>query len=103
MLVNPRPDNEEYTRYSFPSKNIEYLLTGKPVVAYLLSGMPEVYQDFMCTIDHEKSAAPAIAQAIGCALEQSTQQAEQKYHNFLTYVQQLQGERIANSILKITF
>lgn len=103
VLVNPRPDNEEYTRYSFPSKNIEYLLTGKPVVAYLLSGMPEVYQDFMCTIDHEKSAASAIAQAIGCALEQSTQQAEQKYHNFLTYAQQLRGERIANSILKIIF
>lgn len=25
VLVNPRPNNEEYTKYSFPSKDIEYL------------------------------------------------------------------------------
>ena len=29
VLVNPRPNEGEYTKYSFPSKNIEYLLSGK--------------------------------------------------------------------------
>ncbi len=50
VLVNPRSNNEEYTKYSFPSKNIEYLMTGKPVVAYLLDGMPNYYQDFLYLI-----------------------------------------------------
>ena len=50
VLVNPRPNNEEYTKYSFPSKTIEYLLTGNPVVAYKLDGMPEVYGEFITII-----------------------------------------------------
>ncbi len=50
VLVNPRPNNEEYTKYSFPSKNIEYLMTGKPVVAYMLDGMPKGYADFLYVI-----------------------------------------------------
>ena len=50
VLVNPRPNNEEYTKYSFPSKNIEYLMTGKPVVAYMLDGMPKCYEDFLYTV-----------------------------------------------------
>ena len=47
VLVNPRQNDEEYTKYSFPSKNIEYLLTGNAVVAYMLDGMPEVYRQFL--------------------------------------------------------
>lgn len=54
VLVNPRPNNEEYTKYSFPSKNIEYLMTGKPVVAYMLDGMPKHYKDFLCEILSEE-------------------------------------------------
>lgn len=50
VLVNPRPNNESYTKYSFPSKNIEYLLTGKPVVAYMLDGMPKIYEKFLYVI-----------------------------------------------------
>jgi len=44
VLVNPRPNNEEYTKYSFPSKNIEYLASGNPVVTYMLDGMTEWYR-----------------------------------------------------------
>lgn len=47
VLVNPRPNNEEYTKYSFPSKNVEYLASGNPVVAYMLDGMTERYRDYI--------------------------------------------------------
>ena len=47
VLVNPRQNDDEYTKYSFPSKNIEYLMTGNAVVAYMLDGMPEIYQRFI--------------------------------------------------------
>lgn len=47
VFVNPRQDNSSYTLYSFPSKNGEYLSTGKPLVAYMLGGIPEEYRDYM--------------------------------------------------------
>lgn len=43
IFINPRNDNNEYTKYSFPSKNLEYLKSGKPVIAYKLSGIPREY------------------------------------------------------------
>lgn len=55
-LVNPRPNNEEYTKYSFPSKNIEYLMSGNPVVAYMLDGMPECYKDFLYVIPDNQNS-----------------------------------------------
>ncbi len=53
VVVNPRMGSMEYTKYSFPSKNIKYLLSGRPVVAYFLPGMPPVYKKFMTTIERE--------------------------------------------------
>ena len=65
VLVNPRPNDGEYTKYSFPSKNIEYLLSGNPVVGYMLSGMPEDYRRFMHIVadDRTESLRDAIAAA----------------------------------------
>lgn len=65
VLVNPRPNDGEYTKYSFPSKNIEYLLSGKPVVGYMLSGMSEDYRRFMHIVadDRVESLRDAIAAA----------------------------------------
>ena len=47
VLVNPRQNNEEYTKYSFPSKIMEYLSSGTPVIAYKLDGMPTEYDDYI--------------------------------------------------------
>lgn len=47
VLVNPRQNNEEFTKYSFPSKNLEYLSSGVPVIAYKLDGIPEEYDDYL--------------------------------------------------------
>lgn len=47
LLVNPRQNNEEYTKYSFPIKTMEYLLSGVPVIAYELDGMPEDYKEYI--------------------------------------------------------
>lgn len=43
VLINPRPLGEDFTKYSFPSKNLEYLLSGRPVIAYKLPGIPDEY------------------------------------------------------------
>lgn len=47
VLVNPRMNNEEYTKYSFPSKNMEYLSSGTPLIAYKLDGIPDEYNSFI--------------------------------------------------------
>lgn len=44
ILVNPRPATEEYTKYSFPSKTMEYLSMGKPVAMNKLPGLPAEYE-----------------------------------------------------------
>ena len=45
--MNPRSADAEYTKYSFPSKTIEYLATGVPVVMNRLPGIPEEYEYFV--------------------------------------------------------
>lgn len=47
LLVNPRPCNEEFAKYSFPSKTMEYLLSGTAVVSTRLPGIPEEYFEHM--------------------------------------------------------
>lgn len=47
VLVNPRQNNEVYTKYSFPSKTMEYLSTGNPVIAYRLDGIPQSYLPYL--------------------------------------------------------
>ena len=53
LLVNPRPTADEYTKYSFPSKNMEYMVSGTPVLTTLLPGMPEEYKKYVFLFDDE--------------------------------------------------
>jgi len=50
LLVNPRQPNYELTKYSFPSKTMEYLASGTPVLMYKLPGIPEEYFQFCYTL-----------------------------------------------------
>lgn len=43
LLVNPRPSDEEFVKYSFPSKTMEYMSTGTPVLTTALPCLPEEY------------------------------------------------------------
>lgn len=47
ILINPRTNDGEYTKYSFPSKTMEYMASGKPVVMYKLDGIPEEYGKYL--------------------------------------------------------
>ena len=49
ILVNPRTSDGEYTKYSFPSKTVEYLLAGKSVIINKLQGIPEDYYNYVYT------------------------------------------------------
>ena len=47
MLVNPRQNTDIFTKYSFPSKTMEYLASGRPVIGYRLDGIPEEYYKYI--------------------------------------------------------
>ena len=59
VLVNPRQNNEEFTRYSFPSKTMEYLASGVPVVAYRLDGIPSEYDRYINYVPDDSPQALA--------------------------------------------
>lgn len=53
LLVNPRPTAEEFTKYSFPSKNMEYMASGTPLLTTRLPGIPDDYAPFVFYFDEE--------------------------------------------------
>ena len=53
LLINPRATDEEYTKHSFPSKNMEYMASGTPLLTTKLPGMPPEYYDYVYLIEEE--------------------------------------------------
>lgn len=47
ILINPRSSDEEFTKYSFPSKTMEYLKAGRPVIMHKLPGIPPEYDNYL--------------------------------------------------------
>jgi glycosyltransferase involved in cell wall biosynthesis len=62
ILVNPRPNEKEFTKYSFPSKTAEYLMMGVPVVMYRLDGIPHEYDTYLHYV--EENTAESIARKV---------------------------------------
>ena len=50
LLINVRDDQDEFTKYSFPSKVIEYMLSGTPLFMTRLSGIPKEYYDYTFSV-----------------------------------------------------
>lgn len=55
VLVNPRGNTDEFTKYSFPSKTMEYLLSGSKVVMYPLPGIPREYFEFIKFVEGDST------------------------------------------------
>ena len=55
LLVNPRPTDEEYVKYSFPSKTMEYMASGTPVLTTVLPGMPKEYYPYVYLLEDESA------------------------------------------------
>ncbi len=60
VLVNPRSAKEEYTKYSFPSKTMEYLASGKPVVMNKLAGIPSEYYEHIYFTETDDTEGLAV-------------------------------------------
>lgn len=100
VLVNPRQNNDEYTKYSFPSKDIEYLMTGNAVVAYMLDGMPQAYKDFIIAPDENSIEALCEAMLKACNEDQNTcTQRAKKSQSYI--LEHCNSKSVAKRLLKM--
>lgn len=76
LLVNPRFTDEEYTKYSFPSKNMEYMVSGTPVLTTKLPGMPREYYEHVYFIEEETKEG--IKESLYKILNLDTKELEKK-------------------------
>lgn len=74
LLVNARPVGMEFTRYSFPSKNMEYMVSGTPILTTRLPGMPKDYYPYVYTIDGD------TPQDVTLALEKTMSNSRAQLH-----------------------
>lgn len=76
ILVNPRTSEGEYTKYSFPSKTMEYLLAGRSVIINHLPGIPKEYYDYVYTPKDE--SIEAFAECISNVLNIDEEEREKR-------------------------
>lgn len=103
LLVNPRPSNEEFTKYSFPSKNMEYMASGTPVVTTPLQGMPQEYNDYVYLFEDE--AVDGMIKTLTTILSKDKSELHDKGIRAKEFVlkeknNMAQAEKILNMILK---
>lgn len=84
LLVNPRPVAPEYTKYSFPSKNMEYMISGTPMLTTRLPGMPKEYYPYVYFIDDE--SPEGIASVLTKICNMPRKEREQKGLNARAFV-----------------
>ena len=64
LLVNPRSPEGRYTKYSFPSKTMEYIQSGRPVVMYKLDGIPEEYAELVYFVEPNETLAQCLERVL---------------------------------------
>lgn len=75
LLVNPRFSSEEFTKYSFPSKNMEYMVSGTPLLTTKLPGMPKEYYPYVFLFSEETidGYAEALSKVLALSGSELTQ------------------------------
>ena len=102
LLVNPRPTKDEYTKYSFPSKNMEYMVSGTPVLTTNLPGMPEDYKKYVYIIEDE--SADGISKVLKKILLYTDEELNKKGASARDFVlkeknKYVQGKRIIDNLI----
>lgn len=69
ILVNPR-NNQEFAAYSFPSKIMEYMASGTPMLAYKLDGIPLEYEPYYYHIQDAENGMETAMRVVMNASEE---------------------------------
>ncbi len=76
LLINPPPTDSPFLQHSFPSKTMEYMASGSPVLTTILPGMPREYHPHVYLIPDETPAG--IAKELKAVLSQTDEELFQK-------------------------
>lgn len=79
LLVNPRPIKPEYTKFSFPSKNMEYMVSGTPLLTTKLPGMPKEYYPYIYLLEDESpdGIAKRLNEILNIPMKERNQKAKE--------------------------
>ncbi len=98
LLLNPRIIDPSIENFTFPSKLIDYLLTGKSVLTSKFKTLPEAYYDFVYTID--ELSAEGIAKAVEDVFADNSETRHKKSDTALKYLKNYQTyDKIAESLV----
>lgn len=101
LLINPRPTDAEYIKYSFPSKTLEYMASGTPILMTRLPSLPEEYLPYVYLIEEEtvegyKNAIENVISQGREALLKKGKEAQQFVRTYKTGM--VQGEKICKDL-----
>jgi glycosyltransferase involved in cell wall biosynthesis len=103
VLINPRPTTEEFTKFSFPSKNMEYMVSGTPLLTTKLPGMPSEYNDYVYLIEDESVAGMhSILTNLLSKSDEELQQFGDRAQSFVlkNKSNEIQAKRIVNFLIE---
>lgn len=82
-LLNPRQPSGVFTKYSFPSKTLEYMRSGKPVLCCRLEGIPKDYDAYLSYMDE---GAEGICQSVRSLMRRSIEERDRMGQRARDYV-----------------
>lgn len=91
LLINPRPASLGFSSQSFPSKLIEYLATGTPVLTTRIESIPVDLEEFFYYIEDESEVG--IQKAIVKVMQENPTERKLKGLNAKKYIESAYSEK----------
>jgi len=91
-LINPRQPIEEITKYSFPSKTMEYLSSGTPMIGYRLEGIPKEYYDYFYSPND--NSIEDLAQTIDRVLSLNSDELQKKGEKAFNFIKDNKNSKV---------
>jgi len=98
-FASVRPPDNLFSKYSFPSKIMEYLPYGRPILAFKSEGIPDEYDDFLTYMnffDYNMAA-----KTVSAALETEHIELEEKKQAIELFLQSKNKKAQAKKILEL--
>jgi glycosyltransferase involved in cell wall biosynthesis len=85
VFINPRPSSLAASKHNFPSKILQYLSYGKPVISTWTDGLSPNYRDVLIVIEEESPTYLAkVIEQVSCWDIQKYQEVRRRIKDFMT-------------------
>lgn len=99
LLINPRPTSEDFVKYSFPSKTMEYMASGTPLLMTKIPSLPTEYCEHVYLIEEE--TVEGVINALNEVLSKSQEELHHKGAKAKEFILKEKNNLVqANKIIK---